>query len=96
MIRRWHFSYVLLVATCLISACGVGISYDLDSATLIITDGTVIDGTGADPIANGLVAIQDDRILAVGHSADYRIPDDVLVIDKSCPFGRRSGSLLSE
>ena len=39
---------------------------------LIIINGNVIDGTGADPIPNGLVIIRGDRILAVGPRG-YRV-----------------------
>jgi DNA integrity scanning protein DisA with diadenylate cyclase activity len=33
---------------------------------LVIMNGTVIDGTGRAPIADGVVVIDGDRILAVG------------------------------
>ena len=54
---------------------------DLQSVTLVVTNGTVVDGTGADPITNGLVAIQGNRIVAVGQSTDFKIPDEAEVID---------------
>jgi imidazolonepropionase-like amidohydrolase len=41
----------------------------------------LIDGTGTDPITDGLVAIQGNRIIAVGRAADYEIPDGAVVID---------------
>jgi len=40
---------------------------------LVIRDGTVIDGTGNEPIADGLVVVQGDRITAVGEAADFTI-----------------------
>jgi imidazolonepropionase-like amidohydrolase len=48
---------------------------------LVIINGTVIDGTGAAPILNGAVVIQDNRILAVGQAIDFVIPDTATVID---------------
>lgn len=40
-----------------------------------------MDGTGADPIGDGLIAIQENRLVVIGQSDDFYIPDDVLVID---------------
>ena len=48
---------------------------------LILTNGTVITGTGADPIPDGTVVIADDRILAVGPATDFRVPQGAQVID---------------
>ena len=54
---------------------------ELPARSLIISNGTVIDGTGADPVADGLVAIEGNRITAVGPAAGFKIPDDAVVID---------------
>jgi imidazolonepropionase-like amidohydrolase len=51
------------------------------SGNLIITNGTVIDGTGADPIADGMVVIAGDRITAVGTEDDFILPPDAKRID---------------
>jgi imidazolonepropionase-like amidohydrolase len=48
---------------------------------LVITNGTVIDGTGADPLPEGIVVIQGNHIVAVGRAADFAIPPKVDVID---------------
>jgi len=48
---------------------------------LVIVNGVVIDGTGADPIPDGVVIIQDNRILAVGTADDFTIPATATVID---------------
>ena len=42
--------------------------------TLAITGGTVIDGTGAAPVSNGVVVITDGRISAVGAAGDVDVP----------------------
>ena len=65
----------------LLVACRTTESDVLQFATLVVTNGFVIDGTGADPITNGLVAIQGNHIVAVGEATDFKIPDGVLVID---------------
>jgi imidazolonepropionase-like amidohydrolase len=48
---------------------------------LVIMNGTVIDGTGRAPIADGVVVIDGDRILAVGEAADFEIPQSATVLD---------------
>jgi imidazolonepropionase-like amidohydrolase len=51
------------------------------AGALVIANGTVIDGTGAAPIPEGVVVIEDDRITAVGRSVDFAIPDEAAYID---------------
>ena len=48
---------------------------------VVIHNGIVIDGTGADPIPDGVVIIHDKRILAVGRASDFRLPVGVSIID---------------
>ncbi|MEM7460341.1 MAG: Xaa-Pro dipeptidase, partial [Pseudomonadota bacterium] len=48
-----------------------------------ITGGTVIDGQGGIPIENGIILIEDDRILAVGAEGDVSIPNGATLIDVS-------------
>jgi imidazolonepropionase-like amidohydrolase len=48
---------------------------------LVVTNGTVIDGTGAGPITNGAVVIQGNRILTVGPATALAIPAGAEVID---------------
>ena len=49
--------------------------------TLVITNGRIIDGTGADPIEDGVVVIKGERILKIGSVSDLEIPAQVTVID---------------
>ena len=53
----------------------------LPADVLVIINGSVIDGSGHGPIAVGLVAIQGDRILAVGPTADFVVPAEAQIID---------------
>jgi imidazolonepropionase-like amidohydrolase len=48
---------------------------------LVLTNGTVIDGTGADPILGGAVVIHGDRILAVGPAAGFSFSSETDTID---------------
>ena len=46
---------------------------------IAITNATLIDGTGADPMGNATIVVEDERIAAVG--ADVEVPRDAEVID---------------
>jgi imidazolonepropionase-like amidohydrolase len=51
---------------------------------LVLRGGTLIDGTGAEPVPNAVVVLQGDRILDVGPAAAVRLPARVdRVIDVS-------------
>ena len=47
--------------------------------TTVVTGATLIDGTGADPVANASVVIEDGRIAAVGRID--ALPESAEVID---------------
>ena len=49
--------------------------------TTLLRNGTVIDGTGAEPVADGGVLLRDGRIAAVGRLADLSVPDGTEEID---------------
>jgi imidazolonepropionase-like amidohydrolase len=51
------------------------------AATLAIVGGTLIDGTGAAPIADAAVVIHDRRIVAAGPRSKVKIPKDANVVD---------------
>ena len=68
-----HLTLALLLTSCSKPAAVSG--------NLVITNGTVIDGTGAVPIADGVVVIAGDRITAVGTAADFVLPPDATRID---------------
>jgi imidazolonepropionase-like amidohydrolase len=48
---------------------------------LIIVNGLIIDGTGADPLPDGIVALRGTRIMAVGRKAEFAIPSEADLID---------------
>jgi imidazolonepropionase-like amidohydrolase len=49
--------------------------------TIVLRAAQIIDGTGAEPIRNGAIVITDDKIVAVGMSANVRIPNGARVIN---------------
>lgn len=53
----------------------------LPDDAIVVHNGTVIDGTGAEPTLNGLVAVQNGAIIAVGAETQFRIPQGAQVID---------------
>jgi imidazolonepropionase-like amidohydrolase len=72
---------MLATLLALLVACRAANREDLQSVSLVVTNGIVVDGTGANPITDGLVAVQGNRIVAVGQSTDFKIPMDIAVID---------------
>jgi hypothetical protein len=65
---------VLLSALLAVTACGGRSSpgeTPTGSSRIIITNGTVVDGRGSEPIRDGIVVIVDDRITFVGSASDY-------------------------
>ncbi len=76
----------LIVLSCslVLSACGAAPSTptpDLSQASLALTHATLIDGTGAEPVADATLVIGDGRILAVGSISQANLPEAVQVID---------------
>ncbi|MFW5921547.1 MAG: amidohydrolase family protein, partial [Polyangiales bacterium] len=51
------------------------------NATTLITGGTVVDGTGADPIPDAALVIEDGEITAVGRAAEVDVPEDARRVD---------------
>src|SRR3954465_4967430 len=51
------------------------------SGTVVLRAARVIDGTGAAPIANGVVVVTDDKIVAVGKQGSVTHPAGARVID---------------
>jgi imidazolonepropionase-like amidohydrolase len=70
-----------LLAAMACSGQGAPTETTVPPAPLVIRNGTLIDGTGADPIADGIVIIEGERIVAAGREADIAIPSDAQVID---------------
>lgn len=50
-------------------------------ATALLHNGTLIDGTGSDPVPDGAVLIEDNQIVAVGSLDSINVPDDTHRID---------------
>jgi imidazolonepropionase-like amidohydrolase len=51
------------------------------SGSFALVNGTVVDGTGSDPVTDGVVVIEGGRIVAVGAGDQVTIPADIPVVD---------------
>lgn len=74
----------ILLAFCFLGfifSCQDKAKLAIPADAMVIRNGIVIDGTGADPILDGVVIIHDKRILAVGQASDFRLPVGVDIID---------------
>lgn len=48
-----------------------------------LTGGTLVDGTGGDPVGDAVVVVRDGRISCAGPPSDCSVPDDVESLDVS-------------
>jgi imidazolonepropionase-like amidohydrolase len=76
-----------MLAATMIAACGDRPDAERPSAgdgsTVVVTGATIFDGTGSDPIADGVLVMRDGRVTAVGTAGTVAIPDDAVRIDHS-------------
>ena len=70
---------MLLLATG--AGCGESPAPAVESDAIAIVGATLIDGTGAAPVADAVVVIENGRIQAVGPRASTEVPDGAEVIE---------------
>ncbi len=75
--RTQRLPTLLVVIACSLAGGGAAAAQQ----TTAITGGTIIDGTGANPIRDGVIVIEGGRISAVGPRASVRVPAGARVID---------------
>ncbi|MFC1547717.1 amidohydrolase family protein [Candidatus Neomarinimicrobiota bacterium] len=51
------------------------------NGALVLVNGTIIDGTGAEPILNGVLVLEGDKISAVGVVGEIEVPSEATIID---------------
>ena len=54
-----------------------------NEGTIAFVGATIIDGTNAPPLENGVLVITDGRIRTVGSESDVTLPPDAIVVDVS-------------
>ena len=85
-LKRWTFFW--FYAGILLAACthATPVSSPLASqvpiqATLVLMHGTLIDGTGQEPIPDAMVVLDGERIVGVGPTTSENFPENTQVID---------------
>ncbi|MFC2156356.1 amidohydrolase family protein [Acidobacteriota bacterium] len=81
-----RFAQFTIVFTLLILACLVPALFSLSDETLVLINGTIIDGTGAPPINGSVIIINDGQISEMGFSENIDIPDSARIIDLEGKF----------
>lgn len=71
----WLRTYLRTAALALAAGCSAAAI----AQSIALVGGTLIDGTGREPIKNGVIIIEAGRIKAVGSSAAVRVPADATV-----------------
>ncbi len=71
--RAFLFVFCLAVAPCHAAP--------EDTRQLALLGGTILDGTGAPEVTNGVVIVNGDRISCIGSSADCAVPTGAEIID---------------
>jgi len=72
--------HLLLLFALLLAGCAAPLGA-AQQDTLVLVNGTLIDGTGSAPISDAVLVIQGERILAVGSKEDVQIPRGAKVTD---------------
>jgi imidazolonepropionase-like amidohydrolase len=70
-----------LLATAPFFAISTSAQEPKGTGTVVLRAARVIDGTGADPIAPGVVVVTDDKIVAMGSPDSVKVPEGARVID---------------
>lgn len=70
----------MLRALLFLIAASISVTAWAQGSTAIV-GGRVIDGLGGDPIVDGVVLVEGERIVAVGSADEVAIPDDAAIID---------------
>ncbi len=74
----------LAFASCLALVLGIsspGVAVAVSPAPIALVGGTVVNGTGAPPVRNGVVVIRDGRIVCAGPRASCPVPEGTEVLD---------------
>ena len=81
-LARIFYRVLLTMATAVALALpSVASGQQQATATTVLRAARMIDGTGAGPVANAVIVVTGDRIIAVGTTASVRIPAGARVID---------------
>ncbi len=80
-LSAWRSGSLCLLSVVWFTAAAAAQQTRAAAPTLVVRGGTLIDGTGAAPIQDGAVLIQDGRIVAVGRSSAIPVPSGATIVD---------------
>ena len=78
MQKRWTFIFLLNVMLALSASKVLKAE---EQQLLAVVHARLVDGTGAPPVENATVLIEEGRISAVGRGAEVEIPDGATTLD---------------
>ncbi len=73
-------SVVFMLAVAFLAACGTPEPVQIERVRAFV-GARIIDGTGGNPIDDGVLVVRDGRIEAVGTSAELTVPEGATLID---------------
>ncbi|NBC04627.1 MAG: hypothetical protein GVY20_13095, partial [Bacteroidetes bacterium] len=77
-----HLSYSRTFILIFISfALSLNSYAETESETIVLKGATLFDGTGSEPIENGIILINGQRIDCVGTESDCEVASDAEIID---------------
>ncbi len=79
-------SFVVSVLFVVAFACPLAASQGGQDAVVALVGGTIVDGNGGTPLANGTLVVRNGRISAVGPRGSTPVPSGATVIDVSGKF----------
>jgi len=59
----------------------IGTSHNLEKPVIAVVGGTLIDGTGKEPLPNAIIIIEGDKIKAVGPASKIKVPEGAQKIE---------------
>src|SRR5438046_8358963 len=75
----WYF-FVCCVAILICALSGATLTGAQQQAALVIEGGTLIDGNGGSPVADGVIVIQGNRITAVSRKGQASYPSTAQIV----------------
>jgi imidazolonepropionase-like amidohydrolase len=75
------FSRTILAGLVLSAVAAAAAAAQQPAPRIAVVGGTIIDGNGGAPLANGTIVIEAGRIVAVGPASSTEVPRDATVID---------------
>ena len=73
--------FIFLFLASFSASCTQQAQEGAENSFLAIRGGTLIDGTGAPPTANGVILVRDNKILRISSDANQPVPPGARVVE---------------